>query len=137
MTDDDQKYLEAFESCNIAAGQFRHRDHVHVGWMMLNGAPLEDTLARFSRSLRRFANHHGATNLYHQTITWTYLFIINERKQRMDEGHDWVAFQEANPDLFENFRDFMGGYYSSEILESDLARHTYVLPNRAAAAVAC
>lgn len=130
---DGNDYLEAFEACRLGPGEFRHQDHVRVAWLMLREGSLEDTLVRFSRSLRRFADHVGASDLYHQTITWTYLFVIHERKTRMGEGHGWEAFREANPDLFEDHRAFLGRYYTDEILKSELARRSYVLPNRSAA----
>lgn len=129
----DREYLAAFESCALQPGEFHHSDHVRVAWMMLEDGPLEEALARFSQSLRRFAAHVGANDLYHQTITWTYLFAINERRQRLAPGHDWPTFEAANPDLFSDHRGFMGRYYSPELLESNLAKQSYVLPDRAAA----
>lgn len=130
---DDRQYLEDFEACRIAPGEFHHSDHVRVAWLMLKESPLEDALGRFTRGIRRLAEHLGADGLYHQTITWTYLFVINERMGRLAADHDWATFRDANPDLFENHREFLGRYYSTEVLKSDFARHQYALPDRAAA----
>lgn len=129
---DDQAFLEDFESCRLAAGEFHHSDHVRVAWMMLKEAPLAEALDRFTRAIRRFADHHGATGLYHQTITWTYLFVINERMSRAG-GHEWPTFRRLNPDLFDDHRAFLGRYYTEEVLKSDFARREYALPDVAAA----
>jgi hypothetical protein len=125
---DDDRFLEAFEAC--AVDELRHHDHVRLAWVMLRRDALEDTLGRFSSALRRFAAHQGADGLYHQTITWTYLFAINERMKALGPDHDWPAFRDANPDLFASHRDFLERYYTPEVLDSELARREYVLPDR-------
>ena len=43
------------------------------------GIPPLDALARFTAGLQRFATFHGHPGLYHETITWAYLFLIHER----------------------------------------------------------
>ena len=85
--------------------------------------PLVRALERFAVSLKRYAKSVGADGLYHETITWTYLFLI---KQRMEEapGLSWEDFAAANPDLFGDHRHLMRRYYREETLRSDLARRT-------------
>ena len=129
----DQEFLEAFEACTLQ-GEFHHAAHVRVAWLMLRQAPLEDALARFSRGLRRFAEHKGAHGLYHQTITWLYLFVINERMAETHGDLDWEGFASENPDLLADHRAFLGRYYTEDVLKSDLARAQFVLPNRGLAA---
>ena len=48
MPDEHHQYLEAFEACRLGPGEFSHRDHVRVAWLMLEDASLEDTLAGIS-----------------------------------------------------------------------------------------
>lgn len=129
-THDHQEFLEGFEAATLTT--FPHRDHVLVAWLMLKEDPLEEVLVRFTRAIRRLAEALGAHGLYHQTITWTYLFAIRERMAAMDDDHDWAAFRAAHPELFQDHRQFLGRYFTDEVLNSDLARQTFILPDRGA-----
>jgi len=131
----DQDFLAAFERCTLPEERFHHRDHIRIAWLMLRDAPLDAALARFAAGLKRFAAHHGRTGLYHETITWAYLFLIHERMRRAaGEGGAavWEEFAAANPDLLTWQPSILGAYYREETLRSDLARRSFVLPDRLA-----
>ena len=120
-----------FEDCTLPAAEFHHAHHVRVAWEYLREeAQLADALQRFATNLRRFAAHHGATSLYHETITWAYVALIHERMLQRSDA-DWESFAEANPDLLTWKPSILDRYYTHETLFSDLARHTFVLPDRA------
>ena len=71
----------------------------------------------------------GVPGKYHDTITWFYLLIIAERRNR-DGGDDWPTFRRANDDLFSRDDNVLGRYYSKELLASDEARNNFILPDR-------
>ena len=87
-------------------------------------------LDRFSSALKRFAAAKGKTRLYHETITWAYVLLINERVQRSDRRLDWDEFALANLDLLTWRPSVLDRYYTSETLGSELARQVFVLPDR-------
>lgn len=119
-----------FEDCTLPAGEFHHAGHVRVAWEYLREEPsLVDALRRFAVSLRRFAEHHGQATLYHETITWAYVALIHER-MLFDPGADWPAFARANGDLLTWKPSILERYYTHETLFSDLARRTFLLPDR-------
>ena len=91
---------------------------------------LLQALERFSTALLRFAEAQGKANLYHETITWAYLFLIHERIARAGEQQDWAEFARANPDLLTWKNGILERYYSEETLKSDLAKHAFVFPDR-------
>jgi hypothetical protein len=123
-----------FEDCSLPSSEFHHAEHVRVAWEYLREEPSAvDALRRFATNLRRFADHHGASTLYHETITWAYLALIRERMER-DPGADWTAFAEANGDLLTWKPSILERYYTSETLFSDLARRAFVLPDKTKAA---
>jgi hypothetical protein len=127
----DVEFVARFEDGTLPSEKFHHRDHVRMAWLYLSRYPLLDALAKFSSALRRFAAAHGRPNLYHQTITWSYLFLINERRERLGTSQDWQKFAEANADLFEwNDGGVLSQYYRPETLQSDFARQVFVLPDR-------
>ena len=58
-------------------------------------APLE-ALERFSVALKRYASARGKTQLYHETITHAYFFLIRERMARYG-SKDWEEFSRKKP----------------------------------------
>lgn len=119
-----------FEDCTLPPADFHHEHHVRVAWEYLREEPTPvDALHRFATNLRRFAEHNGASMLYHETITWAYLALIHERMIR-SATHDWMGFAEENGDLLTWKPSILDRYYTSETLFSDLARRTFVLPDR-------
>lgn len=128
----DRELLAAFEGGTLAEDGFHHRDHIRLAWLMLREAPLAEALARFAAGLRRFAARHGKAGLYHETITWAYVVLIHERMRRGSwEGEaSWEEFAAANPDLLTWRPSILAAYYREETLASDLARRTFVLPDR-------
>jgi hypothetical protein len=128
MTDED--LIAAFEDCTLPPTEFHHRNHVRLAWLLLGlGGPL-GALARFSEGLRRYAASLGKAGLYHETITWAYLLLIHERRQREGAAPDWEGFARDNPDLLCRQPPILDRYYREETLASELARRTFVLPDR-------
>jgi hypothetical protein len=125
----DRTLLDAFEACALPSGDFHHRDHVHVAWLYLRESPLLEALTRFTSSLKRFATHHGTPSLYHETITWAYVALIHERMERQPQP-DWEIFERDNPDLLTWKPSLLDRYYTKETLTSELARRTFVFPDR-------
>src|SRR4051794_30838995 len=98
MTDDE--FVRGFEDCTLPNSAFHHRDHVRLAWVYLRRHPALEALTRFTIGLQRFATFNGHPGLYHETITWAYLFLIHERMADAPEGEIFEAFAARNPDLF-------------------------------------
>jgi hypothetical protein len=126
----DCEFLTAFEDGSLAEDRFHHRDHVRAAWLLLRDIPPAAALDRFASALRRFAAAKGKTGLYHETITWAYLLLINERMERGGRARQWDEFAAENPDLLTWRPSVLDGYYRPETLGSDLARRVFVLPDR-------
>jgi len=73
--------IEDFEQGRVPGG-FHHADHVRVAFAYVSEFSLPEAMARFPAALRRFARSRGKPSLYHETITWAYLFLIAERLAR-------------------------------------------------------
>jgi len=126
----DQEFIERFENCTLPAEGFHHREHVKVVWLYLRRYPLIETLTRFSESLKRFATANGKPNLYHETITWAYALLINERMERNGRTQSWEEFAAKNADLFDWKNSVLKCFYREETLRSELARNTFVFPDK-------
>jgi len=129
VTDDDLAFARDFERCRVAADAFHHEDHVRLAWICLRQAPLAEAAPRFIRLLRAFAAHQGADRLYHETITWAYLLLIQDRLTEMPQRHDWADLAERNPDLLAYRPSILPRYYREETLASERARRGFVMPD--------
>jgi hypothetical protein len=125
----DQDFIEQFENCTFPVSDFDHSNHVKLAWLYLRRYPVLEAAARVSDGIKRFAAHNGKAGLYHETITWAYVFLINERLHRTSEELSWQQFVDTNPDLFDWKQSILKKYYSDETLKSDLARKIFVLPD--------
>lgn len=124
-----EEILEAFENGTLTPGQFHHQDHILLAWTYLQRWPLLEVLPRFSSGLQRFARRVGAADLYHETITWAFLFLIHDRIERQGRGLGWEEFRQQNQDLITAGKDLLHEYYLPETLQSELARRTFVFPD--------
>lgn len=113
-----------------ASGDFHHADHVRVAFAYVSEFPMLEALAKFSAALKRFALSKGKPNLYHQTITWTYLLLIGERMARAGKPQSWEEFSAQNADLLRWRGGVLERYYGKAALDSDLARRTFIFPDR-------
>ena len=134
MTDDE--LMQGFEAGKAPEGGFHHEQHVRVAWNYLKAHPLPDALARFCSALKGFAQAQGAPNLYHETITVSFVLLINERLARDDAQASWAAFAAANPDLLSWKPSILDRYYTKDTLDSAHARRVFVMPDRLAAKLA-
>lgn len=132
----DQEFMAAFENCTLSTQNFHHTDHVRMGFLYMSQFPVLEALQRFTHALQRFARSVGKPNLYHETITWAFLFLIHQRLVMHSSQHDgrrpsWNEFAPENPELLNRkARVILRDYYFDETLESELAKKIFVLPNR-------
>jgi hypothetical protein len=125
----DADFIPEFERCALPENSFRHADHIRLAWLYLRDLPLLEALSRFTSGLRRYAASLGKASRYHETITWAYLLLIHERMRR-DPDASWIEFAGRNADLLAWRPSILDAYYRSGTLESELARSTFVLPDR-------
>jgi hypothetical protein len=127
---EDGEFLAAFESATLREGQFHHADHVRAAWLLLGIYPAAEALNRFAVALSRLAASFQKSSLYHETITWAYLFLIRERIARSGRESSFEEFARANPDLMRWRPSILESYYRKETLASALARRVFLLPDR-------
>jgi hypothetical protein len=128
MTGD--QLIKQFEDGTTPPNTFHHADHVRLGFEYLCRYSVLEALQRFSDSLKRFAAAQEKPQLYHETITWAYLLLIRERIARASCTQTWAEFAKHNPDLLIWKGGVLATLYRQETLDSDLARHTFVLPDQ-------
>ncbi len=119
--------LAEFEAGEVDPAHFPHRAHVEVGFELLQRHPYPEALLHLARGLRGLAARAGRPEVYHETITAAFLAVIAERRLRAACG-DWESFAARNPDLLE--KDLLKKFYEPALLQSDVARQTFILPRQ-------
>ena len=125
---DQQQLFDSFVDTSLPADQFHHQQHVQVAWLFVRKYGMPGALGEFTAAIKRFADAKGATGLYHETITWAFLLLIAERQAR-NPAESWAEFETANTDLLVWKPSILWHYYSKELLASDLARRTFLMPD--------
>lgn len=128
MTDDE--ILCRFEAATLPAESFHHGDHVRAAFLYLSRYPVLEAIERFSSALKNFATANGKPDRYNETVTWAFLLLIRERVARAGSPQTWTQFAEANPDLLSWRENILKKYYREETLSSDLAKETFLLPDK-------
>jgi len=120
--------LDKFVDTSLPAEEFHHAQHVQVAWMFVCKYGMPGALREFTDAIKRFADAKGATGLYHETITWAFLLIIADRQARKP-AETWAQFEADNTDLLLWKPSVLNRYYSKELLASELARRTFLMPD--------
>ena len=128
----NEELIRHFESNDMPPDAFHHADHVHLAFAYLTQYPVLPALDRFTIALQRFAAARGKPQLYHETITHAYFFLIRERMAR-SPGTEWQEFARQNPDLLVWKNGVLSRYYQAETLQSELARAVFLFPDRLSA----
>lgn len=119
--------LADFEAGRVDPARFAHWAHVSVGYELLERHPFPEALLHLARGLRRLAANAGNPEAYHETVTAAFLALIAER--RLARAYlGWDDFAARNPDLFS--KDLLDDWYDSDLLQSTIARQTFVLPRK-------
>jgi len=125
----NQEFIVAFEADMVPGESFHHADHVRLAFAYLSEYPALEALEKFSTALRRYATARGKPQLYHETITHAYFFLIRERMARFPTL-DWDEFSRRNSDLLTWKDGILTHYYEEATLKSDLARMVFVFPDK-------
>lgn len=127
MTMSNEELIHRFETGVVDS--FHHADHVRLAYAYLRQYPVLNALDKFANALKAFAAAKGKAQLYNETITHAYFFLIRERMARFN-GMDWDEFARQNSDLLQWKDGILNRYYQSATLKSDLARFVFVFPDK-------
>jgi hypothetical protein len=125
----NEELIGCFENDTLSRDSFHHADHVRLAFAYLCEFPVLEALEKFASALKRVAASRGKTELYNETITFAYFFLIRER-MAFCESAEWEDFACRNPDLFIWKDGILSRYYREETQKSELARRVFVLPDK-------
>jgi hypothetical protein len=124
--------VEAFEQATIPASEFTHAAHIAVALSYLETLPLEQALQRMREKIRAFAAHHRLSGLYHETLTTFWMRLL-------DHAAGTYRSNSASLPLWRRVnlivarwgtRRPVEQHYSRELIGSQVARSSWVAPDR-------
>jgi hypothetical protein len=124
----NHEWIERLE-CATLPREFHHADHIRLAYAYLSEFPLLEAIARFTSALKRYAASRGKSELYHETVSFAYLFLIHERMARAG-SETWDEFAARNADLFRWKNGILARYYHESTLQSELSRSVFLFPDR-------
>jgi hypothetical protein len=92
----DAQLIRDFENDTLPADSFHHADHVRLAFAYLSQYPALEALDKFATALKRFATARGKPQLFNETITHAYFFLIRERMARVP-AREWEELQFTIP----------------------------------------
>ncbi len=125
----DAELIHQFETDTLPDDSFHHADHVRLAFAYLSQYPVLEALEKFAAALKRYATARGQSQLYNETITLAYFFLIRERIAR-SATDNWEQFAVRNSDLLVWKNGILTRYYQEGTLQSDLARTVFLFPDK-------
>jgi hypothetical protein len=116
---------QQFEAHDIPPNTFRHIDHISVAYEMLHKYSFLTTSTKYAEAVKSMAIKAGEPQKFNLTITLAFLSIIAERVHTT-EHNNFEEYIARNEDLMD--RKVLEKWYSTERLQSDLARTQFLLP---------
>ena len=123
----EKEFYQQFENGTLDVSLFDHSNHVKMGWIYVQKFELPEAMTRFSKALKNFAKANGQRRRYHETVTFAYLIVINERLKQAKKKQTWKEFAAENPDLFGWILD---KYYHPKTINSAFAKKVFVFPDK-------
>jgi hypothetical protein len=118
----------AFEAGTLSNKEFNHFAHMTVAMWYLWQLPYAEAVTAMRGSIKHFAEVHGHTGLYHETITLFWLKLLRHYLDGVEAG---TSLPEAVHAALTQLGDttLMFQHYSRELLFSAEARAGWVEPD--------
>lgn len=125
----DHDLLRRFEAADIPRESWTHRAHLRVAYLYLRRLPFADALTCLRAGIQALNAANGVHNGYHETVTAAFAHLVEDAMRRSENAPAITSdeFCDAHPELFT--RELLLRYYSRELITSDRARNTFVIPD--------
>ena len=132
LTPADREFIESFESCAIAPGDWNHRCHIRMAWIYLRTLPYDAAVTAVRDSVQRYARTHKVPadvldRGYHETVTVAWMQLVASAMRHHEVVGCSEAFCEAMPHLV--CRTLLRVFYSRERITSWEAKAGFVSPD--------
>ena len=121
----DAELVEGFLAGTLDA--FPHRDHVRVGFLLLDTNGFDAATRVLSDRIRVMASASGDPAKFHVTRTEAWMHLIDSARRTEVTTGGSEAFLERHPELLRS--SLLDDYYSADVLRSDAARARFIEPD--------
>jgi hypothetical protein len=130
VSESDLRFWARFEACELDGAEFRHREHLRIGYIYLAQHPSAEASRKMEAGLRKLLAHLGApASKYHAMVTAAWLLALHDAMTNCGATADFQQFLDAGgARLLE--KGIMAAHYSPEVLSSAEARRAFVPPDR-------
>ena len=118
--------LQALEQIVSSHGRFGHREHLELAWTYLGRYRRERALVAMRTAVRHLAREHGMPDLYHETITRSWVRLVDVHRRGSD-AQSFDEFIAGNSGLLD--QHLLERHYSRELISSDCARAAWTEPD--------
>lgn len=125
MTDDE--FVQAFLTGSLPPAQFRHRDHLRLTWALIRLTGEAAAMTRITGGIRHFANAHGQSAKYHETMTRFWVRIVGHMMAEHPQIASFDDFLATFPMLLD--KDLPYRHWRRETMASPAARAGWVEPD--------
>ena len=109
------------------AGQFRHRQHIHLAFLAVRRYGMPEATARICDWIRRIAAYQRAPQKYHHTVSRAWVEIVAHHADADPDCADFDTFAGRHPVLLD--KRLLSSHYRSSTLAADPARRGWVEPD--------
>lgn len=124
----NSEFLSRFENQTLNPIHFKHIGHLRLTWLYLNSNDVETSARLVCSGIKSYAESFELTTKFHLTITDSIVRIIARRIDMM-EKKEWQLFLDQNRDLVDDAVSVLLQYFSRDLLFSETARISLVLPD--------
>ena len=128
MNDDD--FVQAFMDGSLPPGQFHHRDHLRLAWLLIRRLDVELASITIASGIQRFAALHGHAEKYHETLTRFWVRIVGHMAHVRPDITDFETFIATFPHLLDKGLPYR--HWQHETMGGATARARWVEPDRLA-----
>jgi hypothetical protein len=125
VTDDD--FAQAFLRGSLPPGQFHHRDHLRLAWLLVRRLGAEAAGGVVASGIQRFAAHHGQASKYHETLTQFWVRLVGHMAQARPDIADFETFLATFPQLLDTGLPYR--HWQREMMGGAAARARWVEPD--------
>lgn len=131
--------VDAFEKATIPASEFSHLAHIAVALSYLETMSQDRALAQMREKIRVFAAHHGASNLYHETLTTFWMKLLAHLDNNYDVDVARRGPAKTDSPLYQRINEIVArwgtrapvdAHYTRELITSQAAREKWIEPDR-------
>lgn len=123
----DEEFIDSFFSGGLPNGEFHHRDHLRLTWLVLSRHGRERGSQMLTHGIRNFASAHGQASRYHETMTQFWIRLVDHVRTSQPQLDSFDGFLTAFPAALDKNLPFR--HWTRDVMMSPDARATWVEPD--------